>query len=82
MTPYLSIFPIDSIPTFDPLNPDLPCQIQFYQSIVGCINWIETWNRPDIAPVLTFLASYRNSPHPQHYKAAVHALKYLTNTNE
>ena len=32
--------------------------------------------------VLTFLASYRNYPHPQHYKAAVHALKYLTITNE
>ena len=35
-----------------------------------------------IVPVLTFLASYSNYPHPQHYKAAVNALKCLTSTNE
>ena len=38
--------------------------------------------RPDIAPCLTFLASYQQSPSEQHYKAAVHALKYLYSTNE
>ena len=82
MTPYCSGFPIDSIPPIDPVDPDLNPQRQVYQSIVGCINWLVTCTRPDIAPILTFLASYRNSPYPQHYKAAVHALKYLTSTNE
>jgi hypothetical protein len=37
---------------------------------------------PDIAPCLTFLASYQQSPSEQHYKAAVHTLKYLYSTNE
>ena len=82
MTPYCSGFPINSIPPVNPLNPDLNRRRQVYQSIVGCINWIATCTRPDIAPVLTFLASYINYPHQQHYKAAVHALKYLTSTNE
>ena len=82
VTPYRSGFLIYSIPLVEPLNPDLPRRRQVYQSIFGCINWIETCTRPDISPVLTFLASHRNSPHPQHYKLAVHALKYLTRSNE
>ena len=82
MTPYSSGFPIYYIPPVDPLDPDLPSRRQFYHIIVVCINWIATCTCPDIAPVLTFLASYINSTHPQHYKAAVHAIKYLTGTNE
>ena len=82
MTPYRSSFPIHSIPPVDTLDPDLNRQLQVYQIIVGCINWLATCTRPEIAPVLTFLASYRNSPHPQHYKAAVYALKYFMSTNE
>ena len=82
MTPYFYVFPIDSIPPVDPLYPDLLCQRQVYQSIVVCINWLVAFTRPDIFPALTFLASYSNSPHPQHYKAVVHALKYLTIMNE
>ena len=81
MTPYHSGFPIDYISAVDPLDPDLPHQRQVYQSIVGCINCPATCTRPDILPVITFLASYSNFLHPQHYKAAVHALKYLTSTN-
>ena len=65
MTPYRSGFPIDYISPVDPLNHDLNRQRQVHQSIVGCINWLATCTRPDIAPVLTFLASYINSPHPQ-----------------
>ena len=81
-TPYCSGFPIYSIPPVEPLDPDLPHQRNFYQSIVGCIKWLATCTSPEISPDLTFLASYRNAPHPQHYKAAVNALRYLTSTNE
>ena len=81
MTIYSSIFPIDSIPPVDPLDHDLLRQRQVYQSIAGWINFLTTCTCPDIAPALTFLASYGNAPHPQHYKYAVHALKYLTSTN-
>ena len=82
MTPHRSGLPVDSNPPVDPLDTDLPRRRQVYHNIVGCINCLETCTRTDTAPALTFLASYRNSPHPQHYKAAVHALKYLTSTNE
>ena len=82
MTPHCSRSPIDSIPTVDPLDPDILRRRQVYQRIVGCINFLATCARPDIAPVLALLASYRDFPHPQQYKASVHALKYLTGTNE
>ena len=82
MTQYCSGSPIDSIPPVDPLNPDLPRQKQAYHIIVGCINWLLTCTCPDISPVLNFLASYRNANQPQHYKATVHDLKWLTSTNE
>ena len=44
------------------------------------MNWLPTCTRPDISPALTFLASYSNNPSQQHYKAAIHALKYLYST--
>jgi hypothetical protein len=49
---------------------------------VGCINWLATCTRPDIAPCLTFLASYNNCPSHEHYKSALYALKYLYSTAE
>ena len=82
ITPYRSRFPIDPINPVDPLDPDLTRWRQVYQCNVGCINWMATWTHPDIYPEITFIASYRNDPHPKHYKASVHDIKYLTNTNE
>ena len=82
MTPYSSGFPIDSISPVDPLDPDLSRRRQVYHSILGCINWLETCTCIYISPDITFIASYSNSTHPQHYKSAVHALKCLTRTNE
>jgi hypothetical protein len=50
--------------------------------MVGCINWLATCTRPDVSPALTFLASYSNNPAHQHYKAALHTIKYLLSTSE
>jgi hypothetical protein len=80
MTPYRSGLPIDSIPPPDPKDPDLKRRTKVYQSIVGCINWLATCTRPDVSPVVSFLASYSTAPSHQHYKSALHALKYLYST--
>ena len=82
MTPYRSGLPIDSIAPPDPSDPDLNRRTKMYQSLVGCMNWLATCTRPDISPALTFLASYSNNPSAQHYKSAVHALKYLFSTSD
>ena len=82
MTPYRSGMPIDSIPPPDPNDPDGPRRKKVYQSIVGSINWLACCTRPDIAPCLTFLASYLQAPSHQHYKSAIHALRYIYSTAE
>eukprot|EP00804_Cyclotella_cryptica_P021483 CCRYP_005804-RA/>CCRYP_005804-RA protein AED:0.39 eAED:0.32 QI:0/-1/0/1/-1/1/1/0/524 len=82
MTPYRSGIPIDSIPPPDPKDPDLKRRTKCYQGLVGCINWLATCTRPDISPALTFLASYNRNPSHEHYKSAIHAMKYLYSTSE
>ena len=77
MTPYRSDLTIDAIPSPSSHDPGLKCQTKCYQGIVGCINWLATCTHPDVTPVLTFLAFYSHAPAHQHYKAALHALKYL-----
>jgi hypothetical protein len=67
MTPYCSGIPIDSIPPPDPKDPDQKRRTKCYQAIVGCINWLATCTRPDVAPALTFLASYNTNLSYQHY---------------
>ena len=81
ITPYQYGYTIDSIPPVYPLYPDLTCRKKVYQCIAGCINWLFTCTHPNIAPALTFLSSYSNDTHPQHYKAFLHVLKYLAITN-
>ena len=58
MTPYRSGLPIYSIPPPSPDDPNQKRRTRVYQSIVGSINWLATCTRPDVAPALTFLASY------------------------
>jgi hypothetical protein len=82
MTPYRSGVPIDSIALPDPNDPDLKQRTKCYQAIVGCLNWLATCTLPDIAPALTFLASYNTNPSHQHYKLALHVLKYIYSTSE
>ena len=82
MTPYRSGYPIDFILSSDKDDPDQNRHTKVYQRVVGSTNWLATCTQPDIAPVLTCLASYQNAPHHQHYKAAIHALKYLYSTSE
>ena len=76
------MYPIDSIAPPDADDPDLPRRTKVYQGIIGSINWLATCTRPDVLPVLSFLASYNTNPSHQHYKSAIHALKYLYSTSE
>jgi hypothetical protein len=82
MTPYRSGFPIDSIPSPHPKDPDLKRRTKVYQGIIGSINWLATCTRPDVSPVLSFLASYSHNPSHQHYLSAIHVLKYLYSTSD
>ena len=66
MIPYRLGLPINSLPPAQANDPDLKRRTKVYQGIVCSINWLATCSRPDIAPVLTFLASYSTKPSKQH----------------
>ena len=77
MTPYHSGLPIDAIPSLDEGDPDQARRTKVCQRLVESINWLATCARPDIAPLLTFLATYNQRPSAQHYRLAIEGLRYL-----
>ena len=79
---YISGFPINSTPSPDPFNPNLPQHTKIYQRIVGSINWLAPYTKPGISPVPTFLASYSTNPSHQHYRPSIHAHKNIYSTSD
>jgi len=51
-----------------------------YRSLVGALTWLATNTRPDLAPVVSFLASYSSCPAAQHWEAAKYVVRYLRST--
>nr|CAI72292.1 putative polyprotein [Phytophthora infestans] len=51
-----------------------------YRSLIGCLMYITTCTRPDIAYVVTQLARFLEDPGTQHWKAAIRVLQYLKST--
>eukprot|EP00984_Skeletonema_dohrnii_P019485 scaffold9319_cov84-Skeletonema_dohrnii-CCMP3373.AAC.1 len=72
-TPYRSGCPIDSIPpaNIDELDKWFVQRRDNYRSLIGGLTWLATNTRPDLAPVVSFLASYNSCPAAQHWEAAV-----------
>ncbi|KAE9022403.1 Retrovirus-related Pol polyprotein from transposon TNT 1-94 [Phytophthora fragariae] len=48
-----------------------------YRSLIGCLLYITTCTRPDIAFVVTQLSRFLENPGQQHWNAAVRVLRYL-----
>ena len=48
-----------------------------YRSLIGCLMYITTCTRPDIAFVVTQLSRFLENPGTQHWKAAIRVLRYL-----
>jgi len=55
--------------------------IQYYQSLVGALNWIVTCGRIDIAFATSTLAKYNAEPREGHLDAAYHVFGYLRQTS-
>jgi hypothetical protein len=55
-------------------------QIKLYQSLVGCINYLATQTRCDIAFTASALSRFLVNPAPAHIKSAKRALQYLKGT--
>jgi hypothetical protein len=57
-------------------------QIKLYQSLIGCINYLATQTRPDIAYSVSVLAQFLVNPSLSHIKAAKRVLQYLKKTRD
>ncbi|OWZ06259.1 polyprotein [Phytophthora megakarya] len=53
-----------------------------YQALVGCLLYITTCIRPDVAYIVTQLSRFLENPGQQHWKAAIGVLRYLKGTRE
>ncbi|GMF35814.1 unnamed protein product [Phytophthora fragariaefolia] len=53
-----------------------------YRSLIGCLLYITTCTRPDVAFVVTQLSRFLGNPGLQHWKAAIRVLRYLKSTRE
>jgi hypothetical protein len=79
-SPYRTGINIDRIPNDDPPNhPDSPF-VKKYQSVVGCILWLQRMTRPNLGVVSSLLSAYAHKPSIGHYESAKHALAYLKGT--
>jgi hypothetical protein len=82
----------DSRPVSTPLDPGstdtlvpfggeaLNGDITLYQSLIGCINYLATQTRPDVAYAASVLSRFLVNPSPAHIKAAKRVLQYLKGT--
>jgi hypothetical protein len=55
-------------------------QIKLYQSLIGCINYLATQTRCDIAFAASILLQFLVNPAPAHIKSAKRVLQYLKGT--
>ncbi|OWZ09538.1 polyprotein [Phytophthora megakarya] len=51
-----------------------------YRSLTGCLLYIATCTRPDVAYVVTQLSRFLDNPGLEHWRAAIRVLRYLKTT--
>jgi len=53
-----------------------------YREVVGTLQYLATWTRPDIAHATHTLARHNSNPGLAHWKAATHVMRYLKKTSD
>ena len=56
---------------------DKRCNIKLYQELIGSLNHLATFSRPDIANAVSKLSQFLQDPTETHFTAARHVLRYL-----
>lgn len=56
--------------------------ITTYRAIIGSLNYIAVWTRPDLMLLCNELAKFGNNPGMEHYKALKRGLRYLRGTTD
>jgi hypothetical protein len=53
-----------------------------YREAIGCLIYLATTTRPDIAQAVGFVSRYVSNPHPIHWTAVKRILRYLKGTSD
>src|SRR5271169_2518835 len=62
-------------------NPnDRMCYIKLYQELVGSLNHLAVFSRPDIAFSVSMLSQFNSNPTQTHWKTVLRVLQYLKYT--
>lgn len=82
----------DAIPAKTPLDHSLPLlkstpdeersPLTLYQEIIGSLNHLAVFSRPDISNSVSQLSQFLQNPSASHLKAARHVLRYLKRTRD
>jgi dUTPase len=78
-TPYCNGYVIDMTPKTKP-SPNQHKVTHYMQTLIGCLNWLSTSTRPDIATATNLLAKYTSCPNSKHIAAVKRVIRYLKGT--
>ena len=53
-----------------------------YLAAVGSLQYLATMTRPDIAYAVSYLGRFNHNPHPEHWGAVKHLMRYLKGTRD
>lgn len=74
--------PTHRLPTVDSSNEKEEITDVPYQQLVGALNYIANWTRPDISAAVSYLGRYNISHTMQHWKFAKQVLRYLITSKD
>jgi transposase InsO family protein len=69
-----------SLPLLAAIPGEKMCNLKYYQRLVGSLNHLAIFTRPDIAFAASKLAQFNSNPTATHLKAALHVVRYLKGT--
>ncbi|GJZ36660.1 zinc finger, CCHC-type containing protein [Tanacetum coccineum] len=79
---YSDCTPVSTLDTCEKLMPNRGLDVSQleYSRVIGCLMYVMTCTRPDIAFVVGKLSRYTSNPGTQHWQAIQRVLKYLKKT--
>ena len=69
--------PLERTPLRAATDEDALTDLRRYQQLCGCLIWLSTNTRPDIAFAVSLLTRYMSKPTTKHWDAAKQVLRYL-----
>ena len=59
------------------LNNEEPCDKRVYQQAIGCLTYVSTATRPDVAAAVSILSTFMSDPSKEHWTGIKRSLRYI-----